>query len=874
MMRRANLRFGLLFLMVFFASCSSSGLNCSGCASSCGGNPNYQFKGKLLNNGVKARITQPGFDFITKNLKPIIEASLAKSGQKLACSGAGVSIADIIQGNGPQSGGNYVKPNASNCNTRFKLPLNAYCSGSTPNSTWFYAGLKGNNVCGTIQQNSLQIKLDETDNSVNVEFNIPEIQVRSKNPDIGVCVKQNFNATIAKGTACGGATMSLQDVRLRLTNLAGKNKLNFVSDPNTGKIGLKVAPNGVTFGTNTRFEMLVNKCNAVEIHIMRVPVVNYDVKVKLGSSFCTGIVKTITGLVNATKAIQPLIFRALGGVITDQLKNYDLLGVAKVQMELPLAPILGGFGLPGLDKAKPLGMLMQPSNKIGVVRGGLNLGMDAGFESNPASRCVPARPVPNEQPGPEPSLTGSFHLGASLSRAASNQAMWAVYHTGLLCIGLKSSDVNSMSGGGFKLNAGVLALLAPKLTQLVPEEAAVMLQMQPTQAPRIEFGTGKVVNGKTDSTIQLQLTDFGLSFYVMMHDRFVRIFKLLVDLRLGMTLAPTPGNKLEVVIDTDTLVLRNARIEQANLVNTTDVNQLLPTLVSLLTSTLGNKKISFDVDLSDQLTKALGVPITVRINGIERDGVARDWLSLKMTMSNGSQPQLPRPMTVARVAQNPGLVKQVKGKMLPTGEVFLDVPEMLAGQKLEYQYYVDFGAWSNYHTAPNGRLRVRDPKLNMLGQHTVWLRARIKGDYTTLEEVPASVTFTFDPVAPTVRIAQNKHAIRIDAADAVSVKEKLTYEVYSKGQWRALNDRYVMLDKQKSDTVRIRVTDENGNKRFVDYSVGQKKVISTTEDSIGTGTIPPRGGWLCSMSDGEDQPLPFAFFFILVALPLFWRRLR
>ena len=146
MMRRANLRFGLLFLMVFFASCSSSGLNCSGCASSCGGNPNYQFKGKLLNNGVKARITQPGFDFITKNLKPIIEASLAKSGQKLACSGAGVSIADIIQGNGPQSGGNYVKPNASNCNTRFKLPLNAYCSGSTPNSTWFYAGLKGNNV--------------------------------------------------------------------------------------------------------------------------------------------------------------------------------------------------------------------------------------------------------------------------------------------------------------------------------------------------------------------------------------------------------------------------------------------------------------------------------------------------------------------------------------------------------------------------------------------------------------------------------------------------------------------------------------------------------------------------------------------------------
>ncbi len=875
-MRRAELRFALLFLLFLLGSCSSSGLNCSGCASSCGGNPNYKFHGKVIRNSIKTRITQAGFDFITRNIKPMITAMLAKTGQNLSCSGSGMAISDIVQGNGPKVGGKPAKPNSNNCITRTKLSKRfAYCSGSTPPTSWYYAGLLGNNVCATILKDSVQIRLDDKNNSVIVQYKIPELQVRSKKPDIGYCAKKSFSWSVGKGQFCGNAIVQLYDVRLRLTNLAGKIVLRFVTDKKTGKIGLKVAPNGIQFSSKTKFEMLVSGCKAMKIKVWKV--FGRDIGISLGSSFCSSLTKLIVKAINASKFIQPLIFKALGKVVEKQVKNMDMLASAKMEMEVPLAPLLGGFGLPGLDRARPLGFKMEPGNDLGVVRGGLNLGMNAGFESFPPSRCVPRRPAPTQQPGPAPSLVGQFHLGASLSRATANYAMWAAYHTGALCIGLTTADVTRMSGGGFTLNAGILALLAPNLPKLVSQDAPILLKMQPTQPPRIEFGTGKKVNGKTDSTIQLQIPDMGFSFYVMLHDRYVRIFKLLLDLRLGMSLFPTPANTLEVTIDTDTLSLTNARIEQANMVSTTDVSKLLPTLVSMITKTMGNKKISFNVDLSQQISKALGVPITLKINKLTRDGVARDWLSLTMTMSNKGKPLLPRPMTVAALHQpDAGLVKRVKGKLIPTGQVLLDVPEYLGNYKLEYQYFVDFGPWSDFHPAPNGILKVRDPILNLLGKHKVVLRARIQGEYRSLEETPVEVRFTFDPIAPKISVIQKGGLLSIDAVDAVTPRKKLRREAYIGDRWVSIDSGFFSIEqlKKKQSSLRLRVTDERGNTKEVEWSFRTKSVIAS-QDLSAAHSIAPFQSSGCSCSTATPKgSTPFLFFLFLFFLPLLLRRRR
>lgn len=879
-MKRVDVRLGLLLALVFLVSCSGGGSGCSSCASSCGGNPNYKFKGKVLKDGMQTRLTQAGMDFITRNLKPILVNTLAKTGQKLECSGSGITIPNQAVGNGPQVNGKYVKPTSSNCIT--KLLSNGKvtsCSGQSPKSTWFYGGLNQNNVCATIATNSLQIQLDEAKNEIVINFNIPELQLRTKAPDIGVCVKQSYSFSVISGDACGSALIALDNVRFRLTKLAGKVRLAFKTDPKTGKIGLNVVPGGITFATSTKFELLVNRCKSVEFKLLRIPVVNRDLSIKLGGSFCTSLIKLITGAVNGLSFLQPLIFRLLGDLISREIAKTNLLADARVDMEVPLKNLLGGLGLSGLGDSKPLGVSIAPGQALKVVRGGLNLSFNTGFESNPSSRCVPKRPDPTDTPGPAPSLTGNYHLGAALSRSAINRLMGGVYHSGALCLSLKSTDLGS--GGGFSLNAGVLGLLAPKLTQVVPQDAPVLIKIQPTKLPTVDFGTGTKVNGKTDSTVKLFVPGFGISFYVFLHDRYVRIFTMETDLRVGLSLNTTPKNELEINFDTDTLKLSNAKVKHAYMVQTADISKLLPTLVNLVLQALGNNKLSFPLDVGKSVSDALGVPINVKINAIKRDGPARDWLALTLTMSNKSAPLLPMPQTVASVHDLKSLLKKGKnGTLLPTGEVHLQVPEFLGDRKLEYQYYVNSGGWSDFHLAPNGILKVRSHALKMLGKHRVYLRARIQGEYRSLEEDIARVDFTFDPLAPRVVVQYKDNHLYVTASDAVTSRDNLIFEYRrAQGDWKEMDASSLDLKDFKGYTgnIEIRVKDEQNNARTVRWSMVSRAVTASNSQRGVTGPTPASGpngipAFACSV-DGQQQQLP-VWLFLFLLLPLLRRRRR
>ncbi|MCB9641102.1 MAG: hypothetical protein H6727_19550, partial [Myxococcales bacterium] len=512
--------------------------------------------------------------------------------------------------------------------------------------------------------------------------------------------------------------------------------------------------------------------------------------------------------------------------------------------------------------------------QLGVVSGGLNLGMDTGFEASPQNKCVPLSPEPQDKPSAAPALNGQYHLAASLSKAATNRMMWAIYHTGLLCLRISSSDVYKLSGGSFPLNAGIFSLLAPNLTKLVPQDAPVMIELQPTKAPRAQFGTGQQVNGKTDSTLQLYVQDMGISLSVLLHDRFVRLFRLVVDMNLGLSIMTTPNNSLEATFDTDNLSLTNARVEQANLVDASDINSLLPTLLTLITQVLGTNKISFPIDISDSISKALGVPITINIDSIQRDGVGKDWLTLALTMkSTSSIPLLPRPMTTAQLdQQNPGWTKTVKGKLTPTGEVRILVPQFLGPHELEYQHYVDYGAWSSFQTAPDGVLRVRNRFLALLGKHQVYLRARIKGDYRSLEEEPVKVEFTFDPVAPQLKLTQKDGVIRVVGNDAVSSRDELRYEAKINGQWQEISGT-INVKELQDPQVQVRVTDTQGNTRQVKWSTIQQNMTEekTTSTPNQGPSQPPAFG--CNVAQNNSSNLPF-WMLLLFFLPLMRRRRR
>lgn len=623
--------------------------------------------------------------------------------------------------------------------------------------------------------------------------------------------------------------------------------------------------------------MNVNGCKDVTIPI-NIPIINQSVDIKLGSQLCTLAINGLTGLINGLGSLsflRGLIYDILTRVITDQLKSTDLLADAKVEMELPLDSLLGGLGLPGMGQAKPMGLLMQPGNAVRIVQGGLNLPFDTGFESNPPSVCVPQRPEPVSQPSSTPPMTGSYHIAAALSQASTDRALWAAYHTGALCLNIRSTDLGSL--GGFQLNAGVFALLAPNLSKLVPDTAPVMIGLQPLQPPKATFGTGQKINGKTDSTLKLDMRDFGVSFFVRMHDRYVRIFKMLVDIKLGISMFATPTNSLEVSIDIDTLEILNPRSSQAYLVETVDISQVLKVIVNLLVQTLGNNKISFPIDINKQLASALGVPLGLKINGIDREGAGNDWLALKMTLTTGSSPLLPSPQTYARLHHsNPGLVKTVDGRLVPTGEVFLEVPQYLAGQELEYQYYVNFGPWSNFHTAPGGLLRVSNPILMLLGNHRIYLRARIKDAYETLEVQPTTVDILFDPVAPKVNILAKDGEIHVKAEDQVSSSGQLEYEYFVNGAWKRMSDTHIKLSPslQKNHAIAFRVTDQAGNAKIVRWSPAQQTVVSQQEQPSSriTGEQTPRA-FGCTVAPTVSDTAPW-WMMLLLLLPFVRRRIR
>lgn len=859
-MNRMGWRFLLLAMALLLMSCSGGGLGCSGCASSCGGDPNYKFNGTIAKDSVQLRLTQSGVDFITARIKPIIENLLKSAGQNFDCASGGVTFPTQSIGNGPKdSNGNPQAPSGNNCGIKVGgFPLKASCSGNSPNSTWFYGQLKQSSLCGVLSTNTVKVNLIAPD-TVDVKFTIPEVRVRSNAPDLGFCYKGSVSGIIP-GQICQGAKASLKKVELILKQLGVDMKLKFVTDPATGKVGMKV--DKIDISSSTKFTVNLDGCSNITIPI-RIPVINRNVDIKLGGGLCSLATSAIEGIINGTTFLQPIIFRLLGGLIADQFKNIDLLADAKVEMDLPLDKLLGGLGLPGLGQTTPLGMLIQPGKALGVVNKGLSMGMDSGFEASTKNTCVPPRPEPQTQPGPKPPLSGAFHIGAALSKAATDRALWAAYHTGILCLKIRSSDLSGL--GGVQLNAGVLSLLAPDLSKIAPTDAPIMIAIQPTQPPEATFGSGQQVNGKLDPTIKLRIPDFGISFYVYMHDRYVRLFKLLLDVNLGVGLVVSPQNALEIAIDPSTIELKNARTLNAYMVKINDPSSLLNLIVNLLTQTLGSNGLSFPLDLSAQISQALGVPITIKINSVARAGAANDWLALKMTMSGNAKPLLPTPHTVAQLHEPAGLYHTKDSRIIPTGQVKVDVPAAIGPHEIEYQYKVDFGLWSTFRSAPQGTLTVAHPMLKVLGKHKIWIRGRLKTDYRTREEVPALVEVVFDPVAPKAEIKANQGHIQISAMDQVTPQASLRYAYKQDGRWIPMDGPRLPLTKslQSAERLTVRVVDKAGNARILEWSpaTGQLLNSSTTQDNN-----LPQGAWGCTTSPSLPDMSLFGLMLLLLGI--------
>ena len=240
---------------------------------------------------------------------------------------------------------------------------------------------------------------------------------------------------------------------------------------------------------------------------------------------------------------------------------------------------------------------------------------------------------------------------------------------------------------------------------------------------------------------------------------------------------------------------------------------------------------------------------------------------------------MPAPNTIARLHYaDPGWLRYEGKRMIPTGEVRLEVPQYLNGHELEYQTYVNFGAWSNFQTAPNGILRVRNPMLSLLGHHTVYLRARIKGQYRTLEDTPTTVSFTFDPLAPNVNIAKkkgSKGSLSIQAFDQVSPTKDLIYAYRLDDKWISFSGPTLKLPSSAlaQDAVDIRVRDRSGNTRLVQWST-KKQQITSQESYQNNLPLDPNAPQACGCSSSPTAPDVLPWWLLALAFIPFLRRRR
>lgn len=522
-------------------------------------------------------------------------------------------------------------------------------------------------------------------------------------------------------------------------------------------------------------------------------------------TFCGGVTNVVLDLVTALiDLVRPLLNSLLTPIVENLLGNAlnDLNGSsAKVETQVDLAALAG---VDALRNANPLGVLIAPTpGRFPVLDRGTGLGMEItvnGGAEGEIAECIGTLSdfVPNRGPVPDPPATDSstraYHLFATFASSYLNQSLFALHRNGTLCLRLGSEDVRNLTGGAFTLNASLLSILAADISQLAEDTAPVIIELKPKNPGFLDLGSGELTgqdaegNDVYDWLMKLRLEDLGVAFHVFMHDRYVRVFEVTSDIFVGLNVVVLPDNRLEIALgelriddftETFNEILPNA-----------DFAELLPTLLDLALGAVLNQSLTFDVDITNAVSDALGgAPLFLRINDIYRDGIQEDYLSVTMTFTSSAGGNL---MLAADTFARPdeaddGLLEWSAERRETTGRLRLRVGD---GQTppgvLEYQARIDGGLWRSPQTADaQGILTVTDAKLRLPGKHTVEVRARYVGDYRSLDPTPAAFEAVVDPNPPKLEAEMVDDGVEVKVFDPLTEDaSKIVLAARTGGEWR------------------------------------------------------------------------------------------
>lgn len=524
-------------------------------------------------------------------------------------------------------------------------------------------------------------------------------------------------------------------------------------------------------------------------------------------STCNTVCGLAGFLSDAAAALAGVLEGTLGGFLNGMIN--DALGDALTDIDgmpavasgrLELASLLSGFGEHALD----LGYELAPSERafdVHCVAGTdcdqavgmdivLRTGVEAAPDAVPGDRapphpCVPGLDaagfeafygVPEFGAPLDVPLTGEYegvpyHLGLSIARGGLNQAVFAAYNTGLLCVDLDSEAIHALSGGAFPLSAGTLNTLSGGLLALfTPSSSPALVALAPSSPPLITFGAGD----ESEGHLLLNWRDVRVSFYVLMWERFTRVFA--VDVNLAVELSALYDDSTQML---ELSVARGPTLSgyhevYGELLPGVEFAEVLESLLgSLLDQFLGDQ-LSFELDLGLDgiLAGATGVPVGVEVRGIETNA-ARERFNLYFALTEGSPQPLLRPA-----------IGDVVASSLSRGTLALRGAYRVIEDGLEVLVRVDGGVWRGPFRSEGGLITLTHPRLLLPGVHEVEVRARLAGSHgawtrvSTSVEVPALPPEAVAAGSPRVRLVREGELVR-----ALSNDESVELAWAKDGAW-------------------------------------------------------------------------------------------
>lgn len=544
-----------------------------------------------------------------------------------------------------------------------------------------------------------------------------------------------------------------------------------------------------------------------------------------------------------------------------------------LETQFDVGGLLGDIA-PGLEAR--LGIMAYLANYADTRDGGgLDLAAQIGFESDP-NLCVPLRSPPSVTPVaksdvlhgetiPGTSPAQEFAVGVGLSGRALDLALWAAYNSGVLCLSIGADTAE-------QLTTSLFSLLLSSLNEVTNRRnLPLLIQLAPQQAPYVTIGDGTINRDGTRPTIDdpllnITIPDLDLHFYTWLHDRWVRLFALNVDVDLPLGLdVDEDANAIVPIIGDLSNALSRIEPRDGELLRQSDLDQLADLLPGLISSVAGPltdgltdgfelpELAGFELILTPDSFTGVGDPANRLLAIFAGIGLATN--SMRMpheTILRHVNIDVPSAASIQTAAER----ARARGQTVPAS-AFQPVVRMqaealrsdgVAFDDAEFSWRIGGGLWSLW--TPGPALEIRDPRLRIEGRHTLEVRSRPAAAVGGQGRHTAAIEVLVDWAPPEIEADALDGRVSVRAQDNLHREDELEMRFatddHAWSPWGPVDDFVVRSDARQ---VMVEVRDPSGNTGRLETSMKRSEAGQAASGEPPTASTSPRAG--CSAAPGS-----------------------